>query len=139
MNSKWIEIFLSILVHSLFGQCTWKTIQTNLHTINICLKSQANRITSAASSLHAGVLTPIPKRQWGPTHWTRKIFGICMSVCLFLWRDRSRRNYAFRLRFWINVYILCKITCRVFGVHYPNSACTRMHINISIHLLPTQE
>ena len=44
----------------------------------------------------------------------------------------NHRNYPISLKFYTNVYVLREISCIVFGVHCPNSTCTRIHKSISI-------
>ena len=52
-----------------------------------------------------------------------------LSVCV--WGNSSPRHYPIRLKFLTNVYMLCEISCIVLGVHFLNSACTRIYKNIS--------
>ena len=45
--------------------------------------------------------------------WTQKVFGVCISVCLYVTGSSSRRNYPFRLKFATNIYLFCGINCIV--------------------------
>ena len=64
------------------------------------------------------------------TAYGGKFFKI-LSLCV--WRDSGFRNFPIHLKFSTNIYVLCKISCMVFGVHHANRACTGIHKSISIH------
>ena len=42
-------------------------------------------------------------------------------------------NYPIRLEFGTDLYVLCEISCIVFTVQCPNSACTGIYQSTSIH------
>ena len=54
----------------------------------------------------------------------------CLYVCLP--HVSGRRNYSICFK-GTNVYLLREISCTVFAVHCPNSACTEIHKIFSIH------
>ena len=64
-------------------------------------------------------------------HSTGKMFNISISVSL--WRDSGRRNYPIHLKFNTNVYVLYKISCVIFAVHYINSECALILKTVTIH------
>ena len=53
-----------------------------------------------------------------------------LSVCVS--RDSDRKNYPIRFKFGTNVYLLYEISCIVFDLYCPNSACTGLCKKISI-------
>ena len=64
--------------------------------------------------------------------WLEK-FLVFVFLSVYVWHDSGHRSYPIRLKFGTNVYTLCEISFINFGVHWPNTSCTRIDKSIWIH------
>ena len=133
MDRCYIGIFL--VINTLWIGIGWLSTHAHINHIYrraICFRHAwfvRNSILVFLCPIEIPKICWLPNRQWGPTLCSNSFW------CLYsrLWHDSGRRNYPIRLKFDTNIYMLCEISCTIFGVHCSNRASEEIQKSTSIH------
>ena len=89
------------------------------------------RLSLPKQRMYKKVQKVIAETSMWPDSGLVKFFYVCIPVCL-RWHSRGCRNYPICLKLEINVYVLRKISCIVFGVHCLNSTSNSLKISFDM-------
>ena len=67
-------------------------------------------------------------------HWTRKVSDVLIHVSVL--HDSGNRDYPIHFKFGTNIYMLCKISCKVFRVHCPKKKKKKKYRNSKFGIQP---